>query len=335
MRAAVALPLLIAVLLGAGPAGSGGASAQTPSLPLKAVKEVQIGPPTRRFDYASLDPRTGLLFVADLAGSRVLAFDVRQPRLVGAIGGVQSVHGVLAVPELGRVYASATGVDQLVAIDEASLKIAARTPAGHYPDGIAWEPKLKKLYVSDETGRTVAVVDAASHRLVRTIPAGGEVGNTQYDAGSGLIYSNEQTHDRLIGIDPKTDSIVTRDGLAGCEGAHGLLIEATRRLAFIACEDNAKLLTFSLARRAKVGEASIGRGPDVLAYDPAKGWLYVSSESGVISIFQVGNDGARKIGQAFLADNAHVVAVDAASHRAFFPLRNVGGRSVLRVMEPR
>lgn len=331
----VALPLVIMALLGAGLAGCGRASAQTPPLPLKAVKDVPIGASTRRFDYASVDPKAGLLFVADLAGSRVLVFDVRQLRLVKAIGGVQSVHGVLAVPELGRVYASATGVDQLVAIDEASLKIVARTPAGHYPDGIAWEPKLKTLYVSDETGRTVAVIDAASNRLVQTIPAGGEVGNTQYDGGGGLIYSNEQTNNRLIGIDPKTDRVVSRDSLPACEGAHGLLIDAARRLAFIACEDNAKLITFSLARHAEVGEASIGPGPDVLAYDPSKGWLYVSSESGVVSIFQVGNDGARKIGQAFLADNAHVVAVDADSHRAFFPLRNVGGKSLLRVMEPR
>ena len=335
MRSVTALPLVIAALFGGGLAASDRASAQAAPLPLKSVKDVPIGAPTRRFDYASLDPRTGLLFVADLAGSRVLAFDVRRDRLVKAIEGVQSVHGVLAVPELGRVYASATGVDQLVAIDEASLRIVARTPAGHYPDGIAWQARLKKLYVSDEHGATVAVVDPASSRLVKTIPIGGEVGNTQYDAASGLIYSNEQTHDRLIGIDPHTDQVVSREPLTGCKGAHGLLIDTARRLAFIACEDNAKLVTFSLARHAQTGEASIGEGPDVLAYDASNGWLYVSSESGVVSVFQVGNDGARKIGQALLADNAHVVAVDPASHRAFFPLRNVGGRSVLRVMEPR
>jgi hypothetical protein len=336
MKARRPSPLLIVLaLFGAGFAWRQPASAQPAPLPLKAVKDVPIGAPTRRFDYASLDPRTGLLFVADLAGSRVLAFDVRELRLVGVIAGVQSVHGVLAVPELGRVYASATGVDQLVAIDEASLKIVSHAPAGHYPDGIAWDPKHKKLCVSDETGRTVAVVDAASNQLVQTLQAGGEAGNTQYDAGSAMIYSNEQTNNRLIGIDPKTDRIVSRDSLPGCEGAHGLLIDATRRLAFIACEDNAKLITFSLARHAKVAEASIGAGPDVLAYDGPKRWLYVSSESGVVSIFEVGNDATRKIGQALLADNAHVVAVDPASHRAFFPLRDVGGRSVLRVTEPR
>ena len=335
MRSLTALPLVIATLVSGSLVWSGRASAQAAPLPLKAVSDVPIGAPTRRFDYASLDPRTGLLFVADLAGSRVLVFDARQSKFVKAIDGVQSVHGVLAVPELGRVFASATGVDQLVAIDEASLKIVARTPAGHYPDGIAWEPKLKKLYVSDEHGNTVAVVDPGANRLIRTISVGGEVGNTQYDDGSGLIYSNEQTHNDLVGIDPKTDRIVSKDHLAGCEGGHGLLIDATRRLAFIACEGNAKLITFSLARHAKVGEASIGEGPDVLAYDGEKRWLYVSSESGVVSVFKVGSDGAEKVGQAFLADNAHVVAVDPTSHRVFFPLRNFGGKSVLRVMEPR
>jgi DNA-binding beta-propeller fold protein YncE len=304
-------------------------------LPLDPVKDIPIGSPTRRFDYASLDPKTGLLFVADLAGSRVLAFDVHQDRLVKAIGGVQSVHGVLAVPELGRVFASATGVDELVAIDEASMRIVARTHAGHYPDGIAWAPREGKLYVSDEHGDAVSVIRAADMHTLGKVPLGGEVGNTQYDQGAGLIYSNEQTHNDLVGIDPKADRIVSRVHLAGCEGSHGLLIDAARRLAFIACEDNAKLIVFSLARQAKLGEEPIGRGPDVLAYDPTKSWLYVSSESGVVSVFQVKDDGVGRLGQAFLADNAHVVAADPSTHRSYFPLRDVGGKSVLRVMSPK
>ena len=130
--------LLGAALLSIGPAGCGRASAGP--LSLTVVRDIPIDRATRRFDYASLDARRGLLFVADLAGGRVLVFDVRGERLVKAIGAVQGAHGVLSAPEKGRVYASATGVDQLVAIDEASLAIVARTPAGHYPDGIAFAP---------------------------------------------------------------------------------------------------------------------------------------------------------------------------------------------------
>jgi DNA-binding beta-propeller fold protein YncE len=324
--------LLSAMLIAAGLA-AGDAVGQP--LPLTVVKDIPVGAPTGRFDYASLDPRTGLLFVADLAGGRVLVFDVRQDRLVKAIGDVAAAHGVLAVPELGRVYASATGDHETVAIDEASLRVTARSPSGRYPDGIAWDPRERKVYVSDETGGVVAVIDAARHRLLKTIPMGGEVGNTQYDPGSGLIYSNVQSRGDLVGIDPKTDLIVSRDRLAGCAGNHGLLIDAPRRLAFIACEDNARLIVFSLARHARLQEDTVGREPDVLAYDPRKGWLYVAGESGVVSLFQVRADRVGKIGEAFLADSAHVVAVDPATHQAFFPLRNVGGKAVLRVMAPR
>ncbi|QUD88221.1 YncE family protein [Phenylobacterium montanum] len=305
--------------------------AASPPLPLKLVKDVPFGSSSGRFDYASLDPKTGLLFVADLAGGHVRVFDVRQERLAGSIDSVQAAHGVLAVPELGRVYASATSADQVVAIDEAAMKIVARIPAGHYPDGIAWEPKGRKLYVSDEHGDSVTVIDAAANRRLATIPLGGEVGNTQYDPGSGLIYSNEQTHDVLVGIDPKTDRVISREALKGCRGAHGLQIVQKPHLALIACEDNATLVAFSLDRHVQLAQAPIGADPDVLAYDDQAGRLYVSAESGVVSVFQVGAAGVTKLGQAFLADNAHVVAVDPASHRVFFPLRK---GAAMRIMTP-
>ena len=325
-------PLIIVALISVGVCGC---DAVGQPLPLAAIKDIPAGNPTGRFDYASIDPKTRLLFVADLAGGRVLVFDVRKDRLVKTIGGVPSVHGVLAVPELGRVYASATGVHEMVAIDEASFAIVARIPGGRYPDGIAWAPRQHKIYVSDESGGAVLVIDPAASQLLKTIPMGGEVGNTQYDAASGLIYSNVQTRSELVGIDPNTDAIVSRDRIEGCEGNHGLLIDAPRRLAFIACEGNARLIVYSLARHAKLGEGPVGRGPDVLAFDPGKAWLYVASESGVVSVFQVEANGVTKLGHAFLADNAHVVAVDPSTHSVFFPLRRVGGKAVLRVMEPR
>ncbi|HWF77542.1 MAG TPA: YncE family protein [Caulobacteraceae bacterium] len=325
----------LAALLAVALAACSQAAAAPPPLPLTAVKDIPVGPPSRRFDYASLDPVAGLLFFADLAGSRVMVVDVKGARLVKAVPDVASAHGVLAAPELGRVYASATGSHELVAIDEKTLAVTARSPAGRYPDGIAFDPKERKLYVSDEKGGQVAVIDAASHRLLKLIRMGGEVGNTQYDPGSGLIYSNAQGRGELVAIDPRTDEIVSREALPGCAGNHGLLIDAARRLAFIACEDNARLIELSLVTKARIGEDTVGGGPDVLAYDPGLRRLYVSSESGVVSVFQVGDGKVAKLGQGLLADNAHTVAVDPATHIVYFPLRNVDGRAIVRVMAPR
>lgn len=330
IQSALAGALLAALLAASGCS----ASPATHPLPLFQIADVSLGNSTRRFDYAGLDPASGRLFIADLAGGRVLVVDIRTSKLIKAIPGIGGVHGVLAVPERGRVYASATATDELVAIDMTTLAVIARTSAGHYPDGIAWAPNVGKLYVSDEHGQTVGVIDAATHKLVTKIPIGGDVGNTQYDPTDGLIYSAEQSTNELVAIDPKRDSVVGRWALPGCRGSHGVQLDASRQLAYVACEDNARLLTFSLAAHKLVDTQLVGDDPDVMAADFALGRLYVASESGVVAVFDIGAKTPRKIGQAKLADNAHVVAVDPTTHRAYFPLRSLLGTSMLRIMAP-
>jgi DNA-binding beta-propeller fold protein YncE len=331
-RAGMGLNSLIAALAVIASAWSSSCTAQP--LPLRIVADVPLGQATRRFDYVSLDPTTGRLFIADLSGGRVLVADVRANRLLDAIPEVAGAHGVIAVPELGRAFASATGSQQVVAIDTQTLKVVGRGPGGRYPDGIAWAPTSGKLYVSDETGRSVGVFDPKTNTLVKQIPLGGEVGNTQFDATDGLIYSNNQTTGDLVAIDPKTDTVSARWRLKDCGENHGLLIDAARQLAYVACQGNAKLVVFSLKTHEQVAEISIGRSPDVLAADLSQGRLYVAGESGIVTVLDISATSPRKMGEALLADNAHVVGVDPAAHRVYFPLRNVDGKAVLRVMEP-
>ena len=79
---------------------------------------------------------------------------------------------------------------------------------------------------------------------------------------------------------------------------------------------------------------SVGADPDVLAFDKTFARLYVSAESGVISIFDERGKSLVKIGEGFFAANAHSVAVDQRTHRVYFPLQNVGGKPVLRIAVP-
>jgi YVTN family beta-propeller protein len=154
------------------------ASTADSNLPLTTVATVPLPGAATRFDYESLDPKTQRLFIAHLAASEVVVFDVKRNRVVGTIPDVDHVHGVLAVPELGRVYATATGSNQVVVIDAHTLKIIARVPGGTYPDGMAFDPDDRKLYVSDEHGDTDTVIDTTSNKRIATIPLGGDVGNT-------------------------------------------------------------------------------------------------------------------------------------------------------------
>ena len=60
--------------------------------------------------------------------------------------------------------------------------------------------------------------------------------------------------------------------------------------------------------------------------------LYVAGESGQISQFKVANSKVSKTGESLLALNAHVVAVDPVTYVIYFPLMNVDGKPVLRIM---
>ena len=310
------------------------ASTATPSAPLLEVRDTPLGGNTTRLDYESLDPGRHLLFIAHLGDSAVIVFDTQLERVITRIGGISRVHGVLAIPELGTVYASATGTNEVVAIDEGTFKVAARVAGGAYPDGMAYAPDVHKLYVSDEHGGTETVIDVRTNSRIATIALGGEVGNSQYDPISRHVFANVQTRRQLIEIDPATDTVIARIDLPGAESNHGLLIEPQQRRAFIACEDNHELLVLDLETRKLTATFEVGKSPDVLAYDPGLGLLYVAAESGVVSLFRAKRGQVSPAGAVLVGPNAHVVAVDPVSHRSFFPLKDLGGRTMLRIMAP-
>jgi DNA-binding beta-propeller fold protein YncE len=140
--------------------------------------------------------------------------------------------------------------------------------------------------------------------------------------------------EQLVAIDPARLRVVSRVHLAGCEGAHGVYVDSARRLAFVACEDNSQLVVVDLEKGRATSRVPVGEGPDVLAFDAALGRLYVAAESGVVSIFAERGRSLRELGRDELASHAHSVAVDPKTHLVYFPLEDVDGRPVLRIMRP-
>jgi YVTN family beta-propeller protein len=324
--AAVAV-LAVAIAVAAAPAGTSG------TLPLKTVARVPLPGPSVRFDYTSLDHGSNRLYIAHMDASELLVFDVRGRRIVKTLP-APGVHGVIAVPQLGRVFASATNAREVFTINVKTNTVIARAPAGQYPDGLAYDPVERHVFVSDESGGVETVLNARGRRIA-TIPLGGDAGNVQYDAGSGHILADVQTRDDVAVIDPKTNRIIRRVPMTGCSNDHGLYVDSARRLAFVACDQNATLLTLDLRTMTVTGHAGVGDSPDVLAFDTSLRRLYVSSESGVVAVFAETAHGLRKLGQAFLATEAHTVAVDPRTHFVYFPLErsSIGGPELL-IMKP-
>ncbi len=219
-------------------------------------------------------------------------------------------------------------------VDDSTLQIVARVPGPRFPDGIAYAPEEQRVFVSDESGRRDFVIDVATNTVLAQVELGGEAGNTQYDPGSHCVIVAVQTANHLAFIDPATATIVRRITLdKAVRYPHGVYIDAAPRLAFIAGQESATLGVLDLQTLQPRQVLPIGSDPDVLAFDPAPGWLYVAAESGVVAVFGERDRSLVQLGW-YRAPKAHSVAVDPATHRVYLPLADVSGHPVLRVLVP-
>lgn len=328
-----AAAILIALILPIAALASG--------LPLKRITDIPLPGGTERFDYQRIDPVSRRLFISHMGAGTVIVFDLTKRRVVANLSGFPGVTGITVVPSLHRAFVSVTGHwwndvlggGKIAAIDAITLKTAWSVPVGRFPDGSAFVPKDRHLFISDESGGHEIIIDARTGKFVKTIALDGEAGMTAYDPVSGRIFVNVQTRNEIIAIDSAVNRIVWRHLLpASCEHNHGLLIDPPSRRAFIACDRNAKLLVLDLSTDHVVQTFGTGNDPDVMAFDPVHHTLYVASESGTLAMFEVDPEKLVKLGEGYVGDNAHSVAVDPATGNIYLPIRNLHGHPVLRVM---
>ena len=146
-RPLLALSTIGALLLGAATVGA----ADRP-LPLQAVARVALPGASVRFDYTSIDPASHRLYIAHMDADELLVFDLQTRRVIKQIH-APGVHGVIAVPALDRVYASATNDHQALTINARTNAVLARAPAGATPTA---SPTTRPSDTSSSPTRTAA-----------------------------------------------------------------------------------------------------------------------------------------------------------------------------------
>lgn len=306
----------------------------TINAPLGVVTNVPLPGPANRFDYQAIDDRTRRLYISHMNAGRLVVFDLDSSKVKAEIPGLDRATGVLAVPATHSVYVSAAGLHEVAVIDDRTMKIIATIGDIRFPDGIADVPDERKIFVSDESGEAVVVIDAVTNQKRSTIALDGEAGNTHYDSVSHCILTAVQTRNQLVAIDPATERVAARYNLAGSDRPHGFAIDDAGRMAFVTSEESALLQVVDLRTMRVTSAARVGEGPDVVAWDASSGRLYVASESGTLSVFNVRNGLLDRIEDVHIP-HAHTVAVDARTHRIYLPLQDVGGHPELRILEPR
>jgi YVTN family beta-propeller protein len=300
-------------------------------LPLQIIAEIPLTGGANRFDYTYLDPHTRLLYLTHSASNTVIIFDTVSRKIVADIPGIPDVHAVAVAPDLGRVFATSATANQVVVIDAHTYAITARIPVGNSPDGLIYDQADHKLFVAVEAGQTDAVIDARTEQRIAEIPLGGDAGDIEYDAVSHRIFAVVATLNQLVTIDPVIDKIIARAALPGCQRGQDLVLDELQRLALVDCADNAALLMIEMTSMRVISTQSVGKNPDLMALDSGWHYLYVASESGVVSVFDEHGRTLKKVNEGYVDPGSHVVAADQDTHYMYLPLQNVGGRPILRI----
>ena len=326
----------VAVLIVA--AACGNAVDTTPTgVLLTLVTDVPLPGGGTRFDYQEIDAARGLLVATHMNDNAVLLLDLQDGSVKQQLTGIPTPRGVAVADDAGIIFVTSTP-GHVVLIDNQTLAEIARVTTGTAPDGVAWDPADKIVGVSDQGDGAISLIAGAGTGARAQVPLGVETGNVVYDASRGQFWITVVTAnppDQLVEIDPKAATVTTMIPLPGCVGAHGLRLHPDGQSAFIACEQNNVLARVDLEGAHVVTTAASGIGPDVLGIDPGLGWLYLAAESGDLTVFDMMQPGLALVGHDQPGNNAHTVAVDPTTHRAFFPLpAGSSGTPVLRIMRP-
>lgn len=305
---------------------------------LELVADVALPGGATRFDYQDVDPAHQQLVVVHQNDNAVDILDLKDGSLRGRLTGIATPRGVVTAPDIDRIFVTSKP-GELVIIDSLSLREVRRVKTGTAPDGNAWDPVEKIVAVSDQRDGALSLISQGGEGMRRQIALGVETGNVVYDGLRHRFWTTvvrQGLPDQLVAVESGSATIAERIDLPGCQRAHGLRLHPDGQSAFIACENNHRLMRTELAGTHAITSAATGERPDVLAIDAGLGWIYVAPERGDVTIFDIKQPGLALVSHAHPGENAHTVAVDPATHRVFFPLmRGPQGAPVLRIMKPK
>ena len=301
---------------------------------LKRIAVIELpGPRGRHFDHLAIDYEDHYLLSAHTEPGILYIIDIRTNKLVAAIHGLPGITAPIYVPGTKKIYACDWGENKVAVVSLRDLRVMKRLPTGQKPNGGAYAEPFGKIYISDTLGKQLSVIDVRTDSIIKTLKFPSETGMVQYDPADKKIYVNLRSTDKIAEIDPASDNLVAQYPVGRCDFNHGLALDPAQRRAFLLCAGNNLFTVFALDSHRPVAYISLPEGADDVAFDPVFRRIYVTCESGAISVIQE-DDGNhfRKLEDFPVEPGVHTLAVDIATHRLYAPEAEENDRPVSRIL---
>jgi len=280
------------------------------------VKEIAIGG-EGGWDYLIVDSAAHRLYVSH--ATKIVVADTESGKIVGEIPDTNGVHGFAIASDLGRGFTSNGRANSSTIVDLKTLKPLGTVMTGANPDSIRYLPSRKEVWTFNHTGKSVTAFDAQTGKVIATIDVGGDLEEAVEDAAANRMFVNVEDKGAIGVMDTVKHTLVATWPIAGCEGPTGLAFDQKNHLLLSAC-DGTMAVTDSTSGKA-VTSFPIGDGVDGNGFDPATGYAFASSGTGVLTIAHEDAPNKFTVVQTLKTlPSGRTMWLDAATHKVYVPV---------------
>jgi DNA-binding beta-propeller fold protein YncE len=272
------------------------------------------------WDYLVSDDAAHRLYVTH--NSRVEVVDTQTGKIIGAVSGLKSTHGVALNPDGKTGYISDGAGNAIVIFDRGDLTVKAVVPAGANPDGITFEPTTKTVWAFNGHSQNVSVLDTATKAIVATVALPGKPEFPQVDE-HGSVFVNIEDKNEIVKLDAAGKKILAVWPLKGCDSPSGMAIDRDKHRLFSVC-DGGKMVVLDFQSGTLLGSAEIGESPDAAGFDSSHDLAFSSNGGGTLTVVNSGKAGFPVLQTVLTAKGARTMAFDALTGRIYLATASFG-----------
>lgn len=284
-------------------------SAQTP-----LVKKTLIGG-EGGWDYMSVSSEDRRLYLSHSSQVEVLNADTHEK--IGIIPDTKGVHGIVAVPALGKGFITCGGTNSVIVFDTKTLAKLAEIPAGEMPDALLYDKFSNRIFVFNHRGGSVTAIDVATLKAIETVQLGGKAAEAGVTDGNGTIFVNLEDLNEIITFDAKTLAIKDHWKVTPGDEPTGLAIDLKNNLLFAVCV-NKKMIILASKTGKFIAEVPIGGRCDGVVFDPVSETAYSSNGEGSITAVHLDSPTTFSVKETIKTDvGARTITIDPKTHHIF------------------
>jgi len=294
-------------------------------------------PPNRSkggFDHADVHEGTDRLYVAHTSNDAVDVIDTARDQYIESVLGFTAVAGALVSEARGLVFTSNRGENTVSVFAPCAERESFKIAVGVKPNGLAFDP-ARGILIAANVGdpsipdsHTVSIVDLARRERIAEVKVPGRTRWAIYDKLRELFFVNIASPARIVVIDARDPTRVSREYDIPAAGPHGLDLDPATGRLICAC-DAGVLLAIDPNSGDVVGDVGLSGAPDVMfLHQRPFGRLYVAvGEPGVIDIINV--ETMRREEVVSTEPGAHTLALDRKRNKVYAFLPNSHRAAVL------